>query len=53
MALVKMVEYAEASPAVKAVYDDIMKTRRVDWINNFWKVPANGLRPAVDKAFLP
>jgi len=31
-----MVEYAEASPAVRAVYDDIMATRKVDWINNFW-----------------
>jgi AhpD family alkylhydroperoxidase len=41
MALVKLIEYAEASPAVKAVYDDIMKTRNVDWINNFWKVLAN------------
>ena len=41
MALVKMIEYAEASPAVKAVYDDIMKTRGVDWINNFWKALAN------------
>lgn len=41
MALVKMIEYAEASPAVKAVYDDIMKTRGVDWVNNFWKVLAN------------
>jgi AhpD family alkylhydroperoxidase len=41
MALVKMIEYAEASPPVKAVYDDIMKTRNVDWINNFWKVLAN------------
>ena len=41
MALVKMVEYAEAAPAAKAVYDDIMKTRGVDWINNFWKVLAN------------
>ena len=41
MALVRMIEYAEASPAVKAVYDDIMKTRNVDWINNFWKVLAN------------
>jgi len=29
------------SPEVKAVYDDIMATRRVDWINNFWKVLAN------------
>ncbi len=41
MALVKLVEYADAAPAAKAVYDDIMKTRGVDWINNFWKVLAN------------
>jgi AhpD family alkylhydroperoxidase len=26
---------------VKAVYDDIMRTRGVDWINNFWKALAN------------
>src|ERR687885_2206679 len=36
MAIVKLVEYAQASPEVKSVYDDIMKTRGVDWINNFW-----------------
>ena len=41
MALVKLIEYADASPAVKKVYDDIMKTRGVDWINNFWKALAN------------
>ena len=41
MALVKIIEYAQASPEVKVVYDDIMKTRGVDWINNFWKVLAN------------
>lgn len=41
MALVKFVEYADASPAVKAVYDDIMATRKVDWINNFWKALAS------------
>lgn len=41
MALVRIIEYAEASPEVKAVYDDIMKTRGVDWVNNFWKVLAN------------
>lgn len=40
MSLVKMVEYADASPEVKAVYDEIMTTRKVDWINNFWKVLA-------------
>jgi AhpD family alkylhydroperoxidase len=32
-----MIEYADASPEVKAVYDDIMTTRKTDWINNFWK----------------
>ena len=41
MALVRMIEYADASPEVRAVYDDIMKTRGTDWINNFWKVLAN------------
>ena len=41
MALVRIIEYAEASPEVKVVYDDIMKTRGVDWVNNFWKALAN------------
>ena len=44
MALVKLVEYDEAGPQVKAVYDDIMRTRNVDWINNFWKALANDPR---------
>lgn len=41
MPSVKLIEYADASPEVRAVYDDIMTTRKVDWINNFWKVLAN------------
>ena len=41
MALVPLIEYAHASPEVRAVYDDIMTTRGVDWINNFWKALAN------------
>src|SRR6478609_1538242 len=41
MALVRLIEYAQASPQVKSVYDDIMKTRGTDWINNFWKALAN------------
>jgi AhpD family alkylhydroperoxidase len=41
VALVKLIEYAEASPEVRGVYDDIMKTRGVDWVNNFWKALAN------------
>jgi AhpD family alkylhydroperoxidase len=44
MALVKLIEYALASPEVRAVYDDIMKTRGVDWVNNFWKALANDPR---------
>ena len=40
MAIVKMIEYEDAIPAVRQVYDDIMRTRKVDWINNFWKVLA-------------
>ncbi len=35
------IEYADASPDVRAVYDDIMATRQTDWINNFWKVLAH------------
>lgn len=41
MALVRMIEYPDAPPEVRAVYDDIMETRGTDWINNFWKVLAN------------
>ena len=41
MALVSLIEYADAPPRVRSVYDDIMKTRGVDWINNFWKALAN------------
>ena len=41
MALVPLIEYADASAEVRAVYDDIMKTRGVDWVNNFWKALAN------------
>ena len=35
------IEYADASPEVRAVYDDIMATRKTDWINNFWKMLAH------------
>jgi AhpD family alkylhydroperoxidase len=36
-----LIEYKDASPEVRAVYDDIMSTRKTDWINNFWKALAN------------
>lgn len=35
------IEYADASREVRAVYDDIMATRKSDWVNNFWKVLAH------------
>ena len=41
MALYPFIEEAQASAEVRAVYEDIKATRKVDWINNFWKVIAN------------
>jgi AhpD family alkylhydroperoxidase len=41
MATLGFIEYQDASPEVRAVYDDIMATRKTDWINNFWKAIAN------------
>jgi len=35
MATFKLIEYQDASPEVRAIYDDIMATRKIDWINNF------------------
>ena len=41
MATLGLIEYKNATPEVKAVYDDIMATRKTDWINNFWKAIAH------------
>lgn len=41
MATVRLIEYAEASAEVRAVFDDIKRTRKVDDVNNFWKAVAN------------
>jgi len=41
MATMRLIEYADASPEVRAVYDDIMAARKTDRINNFWKALAN------------
>lgn len=41
MATLGLIEYEDASPEVRTVYDDIMATRRTDWINNFWKALAH------------
>ncbi len=40
MPIGRFVEYDDAPAEVRAVYDDIMETRGVDWINNFWKALA-------------
>jgi len=41
MATLGFIEYGDASPEVRAVYDDIMRARQTDWINNFWKALAH------------
>lgn len=41
MAQVKLVNYDDASPRVRAVFDDIMKTRNTDYVNNIWRALAS------------
>jgi AhpD family alkylhydroperoxidase len=41
MSIFGLIEYQDASPEVRAVYDDIMATRKTDYINNFWKAIAH------------
>jgi len=41
MGPVKLIEYKDANAQVRAVYDDIMATRKTDRVNNFWKALAN------------
>ncbi|MBV9181362.1 MAG: carboxymuconolactone decarboxylase family protein, partial [Acidobacteria bacterium] len=41
MATLGLIEYNQASPEVRAVYDDIMATRKTETVNNFWKALAN------------
>ncbi len=40
MATLGLIEYPDASAEVRAVYDDIMATRKTDRVNNFWKAIA-------------
>ena len=49
MAQVKLVNYGEASPEVRAVFDDIMATRNTDYINNIWRALA--VHPPLLKRF--
>ena len=41
MSTLGFIEYEKASPEVRAVYDDIMATRKTDKITNFWKALAH------------
>ena len=41
MATVSLIEYENATPEVRAVFDDIKRTRNVKDVNNFWKALAN------------
>jgi AhpD family alkylhydroperoxidase len=41
MATVALIEYENASSEVRAVFDDIKRTRNVPDVNNFWKALAN------------
>lgn len=36
-----LIEYEDACDEVRAVYDDIMRTRKVERVNNFWKAIAH------------
>ena len=49
MALVKMANYAGASPEARAVFDDIMATRETDYINHIWRALA--VHPPMLKRF--
>jgi AhpD family alkylhydroperoxidase len=37
----KPIDYRDASPEVRAVFDDIKATRKVEDVNNFWKYLAH------------
>ena len=41
MPYAKPIEYADATPEVRAVFDEIMAARKVTSVNNFWKFLAN------------
>ena len=41
MAIFGLIEYEQATPEVRAIYDDIMATRKSDYVTNFWKAIAH------------
>lgn len=40
MPTVPTIEYEQASPAVRAIYDEIMAVKGIDFVPNFWKTLA-------------
>ncbi len=53
MTTVKLLTDEEASPEARAVFDDIRKTRKSDFVNNAWRAQANdpvALKRTWDKA---
>lgn len=40
MSMVAMIDYDDASDEVRAVYDDIMETRGIDFVPNVWRTLA-------------
>jgi len=49
MAQVKLVQDNEASPEVRAVFDDIRRSRNTDYVNNIWRALA--VHPPLLKRF--
>lgn len=41
MATFGLTDYDQASPEARQVFDDIMRTRNTDYVNNFWKALAH------------
>ena len=41
MPTVAMVEYDQAAPEVRAIYDEIMAVKGIDFVPNFWKTLAS------------
>jgi AhpD family alkylhydroperoxidase len=41
MAIFGLIEYEQATTEVRAIYDDIMTTRKSDYVTNFWKAIAH------------
>ncbi len=39
--LVNLVNYADATPEVREVFDDIMETRQTDYVNHIWRALAS------------